>query len=54
MRSAGSSKMRQVGLQGNGQAQVEALVRMLLEPVGRRQRQKVLALLDTEAIRDAA
>lgn len=39
--------VRQVGIQGNGQEQVEALVRLLLEPVGRRQRQKVIALLDT-------
>jgi hypothetical protein len=39
--------MRQVGSQRNGQEQVEALVRLLLEPVGRRQRQKVIALLDT-------
>jgi len=38
--------MRQVGLQGNSQAQVEALVRTLLEPVGRRQRQKLLTLFD--------
>lgn len=38
--------VRQVGSQRNHQEQVEALVRLLLEPVGRRQRQKVLALLD--------
>jgi hypothetical protein len=36
-----------MGFQRNGQEQVEALVRLLLEPVGRRQRQKVIALLDT-------
>jgi hypothetical protein len=38
--------MRQVGSQRNGQEQVEVLVRLLLEPVGRKQRQKVIALLD--------
>jgi hypothetical protein len=38
-------KLRQVGIQRNGQEQVDALVRLLLEPVGRRQRQKVLELL---------
>jgi hypothetical protein len=37
--------MRQVGIQRNGHEQVEALVRLLLEPVGRRQRQKLVALL---------
>lgn len=45
----GYRNMRQVGSQRNGQEQVEALVRLLLEPVGRRQRQKVIALLDHEA-----
>jgi hypothetical protein len=39
--------VRQVGSQRNGQERVEALVPLLLEPVGRRQRQTVLALLDT-------
>jgi hypothetical protein len=39
--------VRQVGSQRNGQEQAEALVQLLLEPVGRRQRQKVIALLDT-------
>lgn len=41
------SLMRHMGIQRNSQAQVEALVRLLLEPVGRRQRQKLIALLDT-------
>jgi hypothetical protein len=40
-------KMRQVGFQRNGQEQAEALVRLPLDPVGRRQRQKLIALLDT-------
>ena len=39
-------KLRQVGPQRNGQGQAEALVRLLLEPVGRRQRQKLIALLE--------
>lgn len=41
-------KMRQVGPQRNGQEQVEALGRLLLEPAGRRQRRKVLRLLGGE------
>jgi hypothetical protein len=41
--------VRQVGIQRNGQEQVEALVRLLLEPVGRRQRQKLLEVLDTRS-----
>jgi hypothetical protein len=40
-----SSLMRHAGIQRNGQEQVEALVRLLLEPVGRGQRQKLIALL---------
>jgi hypothetical protein len=40
-----SGEMRQLGRQRNRQAQVEVLVRLLLEPVGRRQRRKVLGLL---------
>jgi len=39
--------MRQVESQRNGQEQAEALVRLLLEPVGRRQRQKVIGLIDS-------
>ena len=35
------SEMRQMGSQRNSQEQVEALVRLLLEPAGRRQRHKV-------------
>jgi hypothetical protein len=46
-RVALSLQVRQVGIQRNGQEQVEALVRLLLEPMGRRQRQKVIALLVT-------
>jgi hypothetical protein len=42
----GTQTMRQVGIQRNGQGQAEALVRLLLEPVGRRQRQKLIALLE--------
>jgi hypothetical protein len=38
--------MRRLGRQRNRRAQVEALVRVLLEPLGRAQRLKVLGLLD--------
>jgi hypothetical protein len=41
------AKLRQVGSHRNSQKQVEALVRLLLEPLGRRQRQKLIALLVT-------
>lgn len=44
-------EMRQVGIQRNGQEQVEALVRLLLEPVGRRQRKKLVGLIDSQATR---
>lgn len=37
--------MPRLGRQRNRQAQVEALVRVLLEPLGREQRQKVLGVL---------
>jgi hypothetical protein len=38
-------ELQQAGIQRNGQEQVETLVRLLLEPMGRGQRQKVLGLL---------
>jgi hypothetical protein len=38
--------VREPGRQKNGQAQLEALVQTLLEPLGRRERQKLLGLLD--------
>jgi hypothetical protein len=41
--------MREPGHQKNGQAQVEALVRALLEPLARRERQKLLVLLGEES-----
>ena len=41
-------RMRQVGYQRNGQEQVEALVSLLLEPVDRRLRQKLLGLLGSK------
>lgn len=41
--------MREPGRQKNGQVQVEALVRALLEPLGRRERQKLLGLLAEES-----
>jgi hypothetical protein len=41
--------MREPGRQKNGQVQVEALVRALLEPLARRERQKLLGLLEEEA-----
>jgi hypothetical protein len=37
--------VQRLGRQRNRQAQVETLVRVLLEPLGREQRQKVLGLL---------
>jgi hypothetical protein len=40
--------MREPGRQKNGQVQVEALVRALLEPLARRERQKLLGLLGEE------
>jgi len=38
--------MRRQGRQRNRQAQVEALVQVLLEPLGRAQRRALLGLLD--------
>jgi hypothetical protein len=40
--------MREPGRQ-NGQVQVEALVRALLEPLARRERQKLLGVLGEES-----
>lgn len=40
--------MRQVGFQRNGQEQLEVLVRLLLEPVNRRLRQKLLGLIGSK------
>lgn len=51
--SLGRANMRQVGIQRNRQAQVETLVQLLLEPVGRRQRQKLIALLDSVVYRES-
>lgn len=43
-------EMHHEGIQRNGQAQVEALVRLLLEPVGRKQRQKLVLEEEQERI----
>jgi len=42
-------QMREPGRQKNGQVQVEALVRALLEPLARRERQKLIGLLEEES-----
>jgi hypothetical protein len=41
--------MCEPGRQKKGQVQVEALVRALLEPLARRERQKLLGLLDKQS-----
>ena len=40
--------VRQAGPNPNSQVQVETIVRLLLDPVERRQRQKLLGLLEVE------